>query len=194
MVGKADGSGGRAGPPRSDSHATRTHAQKWNPSIKDFTPLTINNTLIEDTFAEAFPMTAARLIVTAETAEWRTPAGQVVTGYVVGDWLRRRGRSRAGGNGDETIDGRPASGCAAIRLQPRRVKSRRQSRRPVHPHVPHDGVLQRIADRQGKTIKIGGNLRFFGDGNQFSKKLESRRFWRIGGGRRIHVRGCVWHR
>jgi len=30
-----------------------------------------------------------------------------------------------------------------------------------------------------KTIKIGGNLRFFGDGFQFSKKLEGRRYWRL---------------
>src|SRR5436309_1576712 len=43
--------------------------------------LTINNIPIEDTFAEAFPMTAARLIVTAETAGWAQTAGQVVTGY-----------------------------------------------------------------------------------------------------------------
>jgi formylmethanofuran--tetrahydromethanopterin N-formyltransferase len=30
-----------------------------------------------------------------------------------------------------------------------------------------------------KAIKLGGNLRFFGDGWQFSKKLEGRRFWRL---------------
>jgi formylmethanofuran--tetrahydromethanopterin N-formyltransferase len=30
-----------------------------------------------------------------------------------------------------------------------------------------------------KTIRVGGNLRFFGDGYQFSKKLEGRRFWRL---------------
>ena len=30
-----------------------------------------------------------------------------------------------------------------------------------------------------KSIRIGGNLRFFGDGWQFSKKLEGRRFWRL---------------
>src|SRR5204863_6911750 len=30
-----------------------------------------------------------------------------------------------------------------------------------------------------RTIRIGGNLRFFGDGFQFSKKLEGRRFWRL---------------
>src|SRR5207248_9514877 len=30
-----------------------------------------------------------------------------------------------------------------------------------------------------KSIKIGGNLRFFGDGYQSSKKLEGRRWWRL---------------
>jgi formylmethanofuran--tetrahydromethanopterin N-formyltransferase len=30
-----------------------------------------------------------------------------------------------------------------------------------------------------KSIRIGGNLRFFGDGWQISKKLEGRRYWRL---------------
>src|SRR5262249_45498711 len=30
-----------------------------------------------------------------------------------------------------------------------------------------------------KSIRVGGNLRFFGDGWQFSKKLEGRRYWRL---------------
>jgi formylmethanofuran--tetrahydromethanopterin N-formyltransferase len=30
-----------------------------------------------------------------------------------------------------------------------------------------------------KAIRVGGNLRFFGDTFQFSKKLEEKRFWRI---------------
>jgi formylmethanofuran--tetrahydromethanopterin N-formyltransferase len=30
-----------------------------------------------------------------------------------------------------------------------------------------------------KAIRVGGNLRFFGDTFQFSKKLEGRRFWRL---------------
>src|SRR5207253_8442804 len=36
--------------------------------------------------------------------------------------------------------------------------------------------LPAIAD---KAIRIGGNLRFFGHGFQFSKKLEGRRYWRL---------------
>src|SRR5581483_288086 len=43
--------------------------------------LTLNNVPIEDTFSEAFPMTAARLVVTAETADRARTAGQVTTGY-----------------------------------------------------------------------------------------------------------------
>ena len=43
--------------------------------------LAINNVPLEDTFAEAFPMTAARLIVTAESPGWAQTAGQVATGY-----------------------------------------------------------------------------------------------------------------
>ena len=43
--------------------------------------LTINDVPLEDTFAEAFPMTAARLVVTAATAAWARTAAQTTTGY-----------------------------------------------------------------------------------------------------------------
>src|SRR3954462_10813768 len=36
---------------------------------------------VKDTFAEAFPMTATRLIVTADTPAWAAIAGQTTTGY-----------------------------------------------------------------------------------------------------------------
>ncbi|HKI18835.1 MAG TPA: formylmethanofuran--tetrahydromethanopterin N-formyltransferase, partial [Isosphaeraceae bacterium] len=37
--------------------------------------------LVADTFAEAFPMTAARVIVTADSPAWANVAGQTMTGY-----------------------------------------------------------------------------------------------------------------
>src|SRR5207245_5675240 len=43
--------------------------------------LTVNDVPLDDTFAEAFPMTAARLVVTAATAEWARTAGLTATGY-----------------------------------------------------------------------------------------------------------------
>ena len=42
---------------------------------------TINDVVLDDTFAEAFPMTAVRLIVTAISAEWALIAGRMATGY-----------------------------------------------------------------------------------------------------------------
>src|SRR5213080_2523907 len=72
------------------------------------TMLAINDIPIEDTFAEAFPMTAARLLVTAESAEWARTAGRLATGYaasVIGcDAEAGIERELPG---DETPDGRP---------------------------------------------------------------------------------------
>ena len=36
---------------------------------------------VKDTFAEAFPMTGTRLIVTADSPAWAAIAGQTMTGY-----------------------------------------------------------------------------------------------------------------
>src|SRR5262249_53605114 len=43
--------------------------------------LTVTSVEMEDTFAEASPMTAARVLVTAETPAWARTAGQAATGY-----------------------------------------------------------------------------------------------------------------
>src|SRR5438477_3339438 len=69
---------------------------------------TINSIPIEDTFAEAFPMTAARLIVTAATPAWAQTAGQVATGYassVIGCDVEAGIESVF--SPEETPDGRP---------------------------------------------------------------------------------------
>ena len=70
--------------------------------------IAINSIPIEDTFAEAFPMTAARLVVTAETPGWALTAGQVATGYassVIGcDAEAGIERTLIP---EETLDGRP---------------------------------------------------------------------------------------
>src|SRR6516225_12487391 len=70
--------------------------------------LTLHDVPIVDTFAEAFPMTAARLIVTAETPSWALTAGQTATGYaasVIG-CDAEAGIERIL-SPDETPDGRP---------------------------------------------------------------------------------------
>ncbi len=143
--------------------------------------LNINNIPIEDTFAEAFPMTALRLIVTAETPAWAQTAGQVVTGYassVIGCDVEA-GIERTL-NGDETVDGRPGIsvllfGFSRDALQKAAVNRVGQCILTCATTACYNG----LPIIKGKTIKIGGNLRFFGDGWQFSKKLEGRRYWRL---------------
>src|SRR6185295_4908105 len=70
--------------------------------------LTLNSVEIEETFAEAFPMTAARVVVTAESLHWARTAGLAATGYaasVIGcDTEAAIERELSP---DETPDGRP---------------------------------------------------------------------------------------
>ena len=73
--------------------------------------LTVNGTEIEDTFAEAFPMTATRLVVTAETPGWARTAAQTATGYaasVIG--CDAEAGIEAELSPDDTPDGRPDRG------------------------------------------------------------------------------------
>jgi formylmethanofuran--tetrahydromethanopterin N-formyltransferase len=145
------------------------------------TLITINSIPIEDTFAEAFPMTAARLIVTAETAAWAQTAGQVATGYassVIG-CDAEAGIEKAL-SPDETPDGRPGVSLLLFAfsrdLLQKAVIGRVGQCVLTCPTTACYNGLPRVKD---KTIRVGGNLRFFGDGFQVSKKLEGRRFWRL---------------
>ncbi len=143
--------------------------------------LTLNDTLIEDTFAEAFPMTAARLLVTAETAAWAETAGRMATGYaasVIG-CDAEAGIERTL-SPEESPDGRPGVSLLLFAF------SRDALQKAVVNRVgqcvltcPTTACYNGLPVVKEKALRIGGNLRFFGDGWQFSKKLEGRRFWRL---------------
>jgi formylmethanofuran--tetrahydromethanopterin N-formyltransferase len=143
--------------------------------------LVVNGVAIEDTFAEAFPMAAARLIVTAETPAWARTAGVVATGYaasVIGcDAEAGIERTLEAG---ETPDGRPGVSLLFFAFNrdalQKAVMNRVGQCILTCPTTACYNGLPLVAD---KTIRVGGNLRFFGDGYQFSKKLEGRRFWRL---------------
>jgi formylmethanofuran--tetrahydromethanopterin N-formyltransferase len=143
--------------------------------------LAINGIPIEDTFAEAFPMTAARVVVTAETPGWAQTAGQTATGYaasVIG-CDAEAGVERVL-SPDETPDGQPGVSLLFFAfsrdaLQKALVNRVGQCVLTCATTACYNG-LPLVKD---KNIKIGGNLRFFGDGWQISKKLEGRRYWRL---------------
>ena len=143
--------------------------------------MVINGIPIEDTFAEAFPMTAARLVVTAETSAWALTAGGMTTGYaasVIG-CDAEAGIERTL-SPEETPDGRP--GVSLLLYAFNRDALQKAVVNRVGQCIltcPTTACYNGLEIVKDKSIKVGGNLRFFGDGWQFSKKLEGRRFWRI---------------
>jgi formylmethanofuran--tetrahydromethanopterin N-formyltransferase len=143
--------------------------------------LSVNGVPVEDTFAEAFPMTACRLVVTAETAAWARTAGQVTTGYaasVIG-CDAEAGVERALGPAD-TPDGRP--GVSLLLFAFSRDALQKAAVNRVGQCVltcPTTACFNGLPVVKEKALRVGGSLRFFGDTFQFSKKLEGRRYWRL---------------
>jgi formylmethanofuran--tetrahydromethanopterin N-formyltransferase len=134
---------------------------------------------VEDTFAEAFGMWAARIVVTAETPTWAEHAGRSLTGFatsVIGCKCEA-GIERVL-EPSETPDGRP--GVSALLFAP-----------------DAEGLGKRLVERVGQTVltcpttacfngldvedtlDVGGKLRYFGDGWQASKVIAGTRYWRI---------------
>ncbi len=139
----------------------------------------IKSTEVVDTFAEAFTMWAARVVITAETRAWAMAAARSMTGFatsVIGC------KCEAGIEGevspDQTSDLRPGVSVLLFSMDV-------------------EGVGKRLVERIGQcvmtcpttacyngldgenSVSVGGQLRYFGDGYQISKKLLDRRFWRI---------------
>lgn len=139
----------------------------------------INGVEIEDTFAEGFKMWGARLIITAVNARWAHTAAQVTTGFatsVIGCGCE------AGIEGtlepDETPDGRP--GASVLFFVSSSKSMEQQLLLRVGQGVmtcPTTACFNGLTGE--KQIKLGGGLRYFGDGFQTSKLLEGRRLWRI---------------
>jgi len=143
--------------------------------------LTLNSVEVEDTFAEAFPMTAARVVVTAETIHWARVAGTTATGYaasVIGcDTEAAIERELSP---DETPDGRP--GVALLYFGFSRDALAKAVTNRVAQCVltcATTACFNGLAGEPGKTIRVGGTLRYFGDGWQISKLLEGKRYWRM---------------
>jgi formylmethanofuran--tetrahydromethanopterin N-formyltransferase len=139
-----------------------------------------NGVRIVDTFAEAFDMRAARVIITAATPAWARTAAQSMAGFatsVIG--CKVEAGIEAELPPGETSDGRP--GVSVLLFA-----------------VNAEGLASRLVDRVGQTVltcpttacfdglpeaservTVGGVLRHFGDRLQSSKFLDGRRFWRI---------------
>jgi len=151
----------------------------------------IDGTFVEDTYAEAFGLRAARLLVTSDTAAWAQTAALSMTGFATSIIACGCEAGMEGAAPAATPDGRPG---VNVLLFARTVADLQ------------DQVVRRVGqcvmtaagascyDALGPTddsVRLGSLLRFFGDGQQTSKRIDPalaeaaaahvrpRRLWRI---------------
>jgi len=140
----------------------------------------LGDTDVDDTFAEAFPMRYARVVITAATDGWALEAARSMTGFatsVIG--CKCEAAIERALASDETPDGRPGIGVLLFAMD-------------------REGVGKRIVERVGQSVMtcpttacfdglpgadstspLGATLRYFGDGFQASKVIAGQRYWRI---------------
>ena len=140
----------------------------------------IGNTIIEDTFAEAFSMRYSRIIVTAHNERWLKTAVSEFSGYgtsVIGCdaevGIERMLEPSA------TLDGRPGASILVFGFSAEAVQKAVSNRTgQCLMTCPTTAVFNGLIESE-EQVPLGKHLRFFGDGFQKSKLIGERRFWRI---------------
>ncbi len=142
--------------------------------------MNIGETLIEDTFAEAFGMRYTRLIVTAHDDFWLDAAIRELTGYsssvIACDAEAGVERMLAA---EETPDGRPGVAVLIFGFSTDALTKSVSNR--VGQCVmtcPSTAVYDGLSGLE-ERIPLGKRIRFFGDGFQKSKVVADKRYWRI---------------
>ncbi len=139
----------------------------------------INGINIEDTFAEAFPMTATRLVITAADRFWAKRAAESMTGFatsVIGCGCEAGVEREVAP--ENTPDGRPGIAVLIFSISGKELE--KQVVRRVGQCVltcPSTSVFSGMDGE--KKIALGSHLRYFGDGFQISKVVAGKRYWRV---------------
>jgi formylmethanofuran--tetrahydromethanopterin N-formyltransferase len=140
----------------------------------------IRGVFIEDTFAEAFPMRAARIVITAKTPRWAREAARKLTGFATSVIACKcEAAIERPLQESETPDGR--AGVSVLLFA-----------------MDTEGLRKRLIERIGQTVltcpttscfdglpgmpdrvPAGRALRIFGDNFQVSKMIGGERYWRL---------------
>ena len=140
----------------------------------------INGVEIDDTFAEAFPMKATRIIITAMNLKWAYHAANALRGFatsVIACGVEADIEHEL--KPSETPDGRPGISVMIFAMSTRQLAKQipirvGQTIMTTATTACYSGILD-----SEETVPMGRNLRYFGDGYQISKVINGRRFWRI---------------
>ena len=139
----------------------------------------INGVKIEKTFAEAFPMKASRLIITAESKYWLKKAVDSMTGFAT------------------SVIACGCEGGIEKEIPPSKTPDGRQGMTVLIFAMNSENLAKQVLRRVGQCIlttpttacfsgletdekiNLGNAIRYFGDGFQISKKINNKKFWRI---------------
>lgn len=140
----------------------------------------IADTIIEDTFAEAFPMRYARLVVTAHDEHWLGATLREMCGYsasVIACDLEIGVERYLAPN--ETPDGRCGAAILAFGFSADAVAKALPNRAGQCVMTCPTTALFDGLNASDERVPLGKHIRFFGDGYQKSKVINDRRYWRI---------------
>lgn len=141
--------------------------------------MNINGVMIDATFAEAFPMKATRLIITAHNAKWAMISAQAFTGFATSVIACgcEAGIERVL-SPQETPDGRDGVAILIFAMGGKGLAKQVETRAGQCILTSPTSALFAGIDSD-KPIALGKNLRYFGDGFQIAKVINGRRYWRI---------------
>jgi formylmethanofuran--tetrahydromethanopterin N-formyltransferase len=140
----------------------------------------IGTTLVVDTFAEAFRLRFARLLVTAHDDHWLDAAIRAACGYgtsVIGCDAEVGVERRIAAN--DTPDGRPGASILLFAFSTEALAKAVANRTSqCFLTCPTTAVYDGLPS-ESERVPLGGHVRFFGDGREKTKVLDGRRYWRL---------------
>ncbi|HLF96468.1 MAG TPA: formylmethanofuran--tetrahydromethanopterin N-formyltransferase [Methylococcaceae bacterium] len=139
----------------------------------------INGVHIDDSFAEAFPMRATRVVITAQDLKWAYHAANAMTGFATSVIACNceAGIEREL-SPEETPDGRPGLSAMFFAMGGKTLTKQVETRAGQCVLTSPTSALFAGLDAADK-IPLGKNLRFYGDGFQISKRINGKRYWRV---------------
>ena len=139
----------------------------------------LNGVKIENTFAEAFPMVATRVLITACNKKWVRHATDSITGFatsVIACGIEAGVENLL--TPEQTPDGRAGASVLIFSMSANTLKDKLRDRIGQCVLTSPTSAVYSGMDN-GTPLALGNSIRYFGDGYQISKKMGAKRFWRI---------------
>jgi formylmethanofuran--tetrahydromethanopterin N-formyltransferase len=137
----------------------------------------LNEVEIEDTYAEAFGMWGARVIITAVNLKWAREAAMKMTGFAT-SIIACGCEAGIEMEATDAPDGRPGVSVLIFARNKELLEAQLINR--IGQCVltcPTTACFNGLCSEE--QVPVGARLRFFGDGFQISKMIGGRRYWRI---------------